>query len=143
MGFTVNVTTPGCATRVLPRAYVIRDGRHLPLSRRLPVGHFAALAEKTPNLPFWNVSNQLSVPGFCTERLNVIAPVRRLIFTWSSLKLLSGASSGASGAVSGDVDGAAPVEPGDEGPGVAPPGAAATAIFCCWVGAGSYSLSPA
>src|SRR3977135_3791917 len=78
LGFAVNVTAPGPGTALLPRAKTIVEGRHLPFSRTKPFLHFAEPAAKTPNLPFWNVSSQLKVPGSATAPVRVITPVLAL-----------------------------------------------------------------
>ena len=71
LGLTVNLTTPG-ATSLLPLPNAILDGRHLPLRRTKPLLHLPPADANTPNLPFWNVTSQLNVPGSATDPVNVI-----------------------------------------------------------------------
>ena len=57
---------------MLPLPNAILDGRHLPLRRTKPLLHLPPADANTPNLPFWNVTSQLNVPGSATDPVNVI-----------------------------------------------------------------------
>ena len=89
LGLSTNRTVPAPATAWLPFANTIFAGRHLPPSLTVPALHFA-VAAKTPNFPFWKVSNQLKVPGSDTVCAIVTVPFFGLTDAVAALKLLFG-----------------------------------------------------
>src|SRR6476646_5199083 len=99
LGLTVKLTRPGAATSLLPFANTIFAGRHFPFRRTKPFLHFAVLAAKTPNFPFWNVNSQLKVPGSPTDVVNVITPVLVFRVALSAAKVLLGGGGGTTAVV--------------------------------------------
>jgi hypothetical protein len=74
VGMTVNLAVPAVAMDMLPgQRRSLPAG--IPLNSTWPFLQFVLRARKAPNFPFWKLSNQLSLPGSETDKVNVIAPV--------------------------------------------------------------------